>query len=101
MANGFKTGGRKTGTPNKKTNSLMELIEKHHKGFDPVIELINLYKDPQTLVDLKITILKEISSYIYPKRKAIEADIKTDTIDPISRRIDQPIEELLKELYAN
>jgi len=78
MPQGFKAGGRKKGTPNKKTQNLMELIEEKHKGFDPVLEMINIYMDNATPTDLKVNILKDITPYIYPKRKSIEADINTD-----------------------
>lgn len=102
MANGHKTGGRKAGTLNKKTQTLIEKIEKHHKGYDPILKMIDIAENENTAIDIRVNILKEISSYIYPKRKAIEADIQTNEVkDPIQHRIDTPIEDLIKELKQN
>lgn len=71
MAKGIKTGGRTKGTPNKKTINIQELLETEFEGFNPVRELITIYKtDIETAQ--KIVILKELSNYIYPKRKAID-----------------------------
>ena len=72
MTKGQKTGGRQKGTPNKRTQNLVELIEASHGDFDPVLELINIYKDTKTPLELKTSILKDLMPYIYPKRKAIE-----------------------------
>ncbi len=80
MAKGIKTGGRQKGTPNKRTNSVKELLEDNFEGFNPVVELIQLYKSDVD-VSQKISILKELSSYVYPKRKAIDFNL-TDT-EPI------------------
>lgn len=64
-----KTGGRKAGVPNKKTQDLMEKCEA--QGFDPFQAMINIAihsNDP----NFKFSALKEICQYIYPKRKALE-----------------------------
>lgn len=74
MAKGIKTGGRQKGTPNKRTNSVKELLETEFEGFNPVVELINLYKADTVDTIQKITILKELSNYVYPKRKAIDCN---------------------------
>ena len=81
MAKDMKTGGRKAGTPNKKSTALKELIEENYEGFDPILELIAISKKDKTPTDLKISILKDVAQYIYPRRKAIEADI-TASIRP-------------------
>lgn len=80
MATGYKTigSGRKKGTPNKKTANLKELIEENYQGFDPIIELIAISKREKLPVDLKVSILKSVAEYVYPKRKAIEAEIETE-----------------------
>jgi hypothetical protein len=101
MPHGFKAGGRRKGTPNKKTQNLMELISEHHKNFDPVLELIDIFKNEKTPVDLKVNILKDITQYIYPKRKSIEADIKADTDIHSEYNINMPIDELISKLHRN
>jgi hypothetical protein len=62
-----KTGGRKKGTPNKKTAQFKEVLG----DFDTVIELKNLYATTDK-DDLKFAICKEFLKYEYPQRKAVE-----------------------------
>ena len=92
MAKGIKSGGRKAGTPNKKTMALKELIEENYEGFDPILELIAISQKEIVPTDLKVSILKDVAQYIYPKRKALEADIVA-TIEP-----ERTIEDVIKEI---
>ena len=66
-----KTGGRKKGTPNKKTAELQEILG----GFNPAEKLMELYNKSTTKDDLKVLICKELMKYIYPQRKAIDTNI--------------------------
>lgn len=72
-----KKGGRVAGTPNKRTQALTELKEKTRLDpldfFRAVLEadLSTLKGDAPTL-DQRLTAAKELASYLYPKRKAIE-----------------------------
>jgi len=54
MPRGFKAGGRKKGTPNKKTQTLQELIEEYYPSFDPILELIEISQQEDLQNDLKI-----------------------------------------------
>jgi len=101
MPHGFKAGGRIKGTPNKRTQNLAELIAKHHTNFDPILELINIYKDNKTPIDLKVNILKDIMPYVYPKRKSIEADITAIADIHNTYDLTLPIDELILELQRN
>lgn len=61
--------GRKKGTPNKKTLALEEVCAKHNcHPFEGMVIL------SQTTFDesIKLGCLKELCSYLYPKRKALE-----------------------------
>lgn len=103
MPNGFKAGGRTKGTPNKKTQNLKELIEENYSGFDPIIELIAISKRGNVPIDLKVSILKDVAQYVYPRRKAIEADITAETAitNPL-KTIDEIINEFtLKKSMQN
>lgn len=62
-----KTGGRKKGTPNKKTKELMEVLG----SFDPAEKLVQIYNETDNL-ELKAGICKDLLKYIYPQRKAVE-----------------------------
>ena len=66
--NGTKTGGRKKGTPNKKTTELMELLG----DYNPIQRLIEIAKDENTSLDMQVKINLDLLPYIYPKRKSID-----------------------------
>ena len=101
---GKKTGGRVKGVRNKKTQALVELIAEHYEGFDPVLEMIDIFKNEKTPVDLKVSILKDITPYIYPRRKSIEADVYTNVqgsgID-LSLSIEDLIEKANRQKLQN
>lgn len=80
--------GRKAGTPNKKTQDLMEKCEK--MGIDPFEGLLELSKcdDPS----IKLAALKEVCSFLYPKRGARGADTTLTVVQPAGPPI---TEELL------
>ena len=75
--NGIKTGGRKKGTPNKKTTELMELLG----DYNPVTRLIEIAKDENTPLDMQVKINLDLMPYIYPKRKSI--DMNTDDMPEV------------------
>ena len=67
-----KTGGRKKGTPNKKTlikagDLLVEL------DVNPIQKLIEIAESSETTTDQQIRCWQEISKYTYSKPKAEEA----------------------------
>lgn len=70
MANGRKTGGRKTGTPNKRTaevsNRLSEL------GCDPIEGMAKLAMDEGNSPELRGRMYAELAGFVVPKRKAID-----------------------------
>lgn len=68
--------GRQPGTPNKKTQSLMEMCEA--RGFSPFGALLELAQFAEDN-NLRFNALKEVSQYLYPKRRAIEHSGKIDT----------------------
>lgn len=65
-----KTGGRKKGTPNKKTAELQEILG----SFNPAEKLMDLYQKTDK-EDLKVLICKELMKYVYPQRKAVDTNI--------------------------
>ncbi len=78
-----KTGGRKLGTPNKKNVDQVERIESlcEQYNFDPLRSLFEIATDKSILLELRISVLKEITQYVYSKRKSIEID---NFLDPIA-----------------
>lgn len=63
-------GGRKAGTPNRRTQSLIDKCEE--LGVDPFIGLLELAKDSDK--GIRMSALKELCQYVYPKRRAMELD---------------------------
>ena len=78
----MKTGGRKRGTPNKKTIAVQEQMEQ--LGFDPIESMIEISK--QAMSDKNYVLAgqmaKELAQYIYPKRKAVEHTTSEDSPFP-------------------
>lgn len=72
-----KLGGRRRGTPNKKTlvkadELLLEL------GINPIQRLVEIAESDSTSIDQKINCYKEIAKYTYPKLKSEESHIEQD-----------------------
>lgn len=61
-------GGRKKGTPNKKTQKLLDILES--KGLNVPEKIIELL--PKLDFKDQVTTLLSLMSYLYPKRKAVE-----------------------------
>jgi hypothetical protein len=69
MARGFKTGGRKKGTSNKRTKQLFDLIQEKYPDFDPLEAMIDIIQSPYTSSYLKAYCIKAILPYMHARRK--------------------------------
>ena len=67
---GEKTGGRKKGSPNKRTQSLIEKLEA--ANYCPVEDLLNIIRTEQLEPMDRANIDMKLMEYLYPKRKAVE-----------------------------
>lgn len=77
-----KSGGRKPGTLNKKTEDLMAICEsKGINVFEAMVELAVTEKD----TDKKFYKLTEVATYLYPKRKSVEHSGAIEGIEVIIR----------------
>lgn len=98
---GSKTGGRKAGTPNRKTNDVIELINNKYPNFNPILSLIEISQDQNIDLNIRTSCLKEIASYMFPKRKAIEIDANVNqevvSNNEISPSLKLKIDEILKK----
>lgn len=67
-----KTGGRKKGTPNKRTLEVQERLSA--LNFDPIEGMVVIAKQSMADGDLALAgaMCKELAQYVAPKRKAIE-----------------------------
>lgn len=66
---GVKTGGRVAGTPNRKTQTLLETCEA--KGLYPFEAMVDIALS-ETDNKLKFEFLEKLSQYLFPKRRPSE-----------------------------
>lgn len=81
MANttGKKFGGRKKGTPNKKTQEVLATLEE--LGCDPIRGMALIALDDKNDIKLRSDMFKELAQYVAPKRKSIEHTGGVDLMD--------------------
>ena len=70
MALGQKTGGRKKGTPNKRTQEIQAKLET--LGCDPIEGMARIATDETNPPELRLKAYSDLAPYLYPKRKAVE-----------------------------
>lgn len=70
MATGRKTGGRRVGTPNKRTAEVLARLTA--LGCDPIEGMAHLAMDKSNSPELRGRMFAELSGYCYPKRRAVE-----------------------------
>lgn len=69
-----KTGGRRAGTPNKKTVERQRAIEViRASGKDPISFFADLLRNEGAPLDLRFQAAKELAPYVHPKLASIEA----------------------------
>ena len=65
-----KTGGRRSGTPNKRQHELVVKLEQ--LGCDPIAGLAQIAMASETAPELKVRCYAELAQYVHAKRKAVE-----------------------------
>jgi hypothetical protein len=81
MALGKKSGGRRVGSPNKRTVELKELLKSKYPDWDPVLQLAAVAQNTEVELALRVQCAKEVAPYLYPKRKSTE--ISAATQEPV------------------
>jgi len=66
---GQKTGGRKAGTPNKRTQDIADRLGA--MGCDPIEGMALLAMDEKNSPELRGRMFSELAQYVAPKRKAV------------------------------
>ncbi len=61
-----KTGGRAKGTPNKRTQSVMERLEA--LGCDPIAGMAKIAMNTKNRIELRGQMYKELAQYVAAKR---------------------------------
>lgn len=78
---GYRRGGRAKGTPNKRTQSVIDKLAK--LDFDPLESLARLAIDAKKEGDkqMEFHASKELAQYVAPKRKAMEMTAEVTNVD--------------------
>lgn len=72
MPIGRKTGGRRRGTPNRRTQDVRELLAM--LNCDPIEGMAKIAMDANNPVEIRARMYAELAGYVAPKRKAIQVD---------------------------
>lgn len=70
VALGRKTGGRRAGTPNRRSIEFLDKLTE--LNLDPLAELVAISKNSDVTAELRARILMDLMGYVYPKRKALQ-----------------------------
>lgn len=73
MAIRQKTGGRSKGTPNKRTQEVIDKLGK--LGCDPIEGMARIAMDQSNSIELRARMYSELACYVAPKRKSVESQI--------------------------
>jgi hypothetical protein len=75
MATGYKTGGRRAGTPNRRTQEVRDQLEA--LGCDPIEGMARLALDQANPPELRARMYSELAQYVAPKRKSVDLSSST------------------------
>ena len=77
-----KTGGRKAGTPNKRTLEIQDKLEA--LGCDPIEGMAQIAQQAMSENNLHLAgqMYKELAQYVAPKRKSIEMSTDVRSLAP-------------------
>lgn len=78
MARGMKTGGRSAGTPNKRTQEVVERLQG--LDCDPIEGMARIAMDKGTPLELRGRMYAELAQYVACKRKAMEIRTVEDKV---------------------
>ena len=92
MAFGHKTGGRRAGTPNRRTLELVERLEQ--LGCDPLAAVANIASDASIAPELRLRAAGELLPYLYPRRKAVDLSVESHNA-PVQELSDHCLMQLI------
>ena len=94
--NGIKTGGRKKGTPNKRTQQVIDIL--NNLDCNPIEGLVSIAKIAMEKQDYALagSMYKELSQYAFPKRRAVEVSAEMNQDISINELTDQQRRNLKK-----
>ena len=83
MALGRKTGGRRPGTPNRRTLDVIERLDA--LGCDPIAGMAQIALNEAAPVEVRARMYAELAQYVAPKRKAVEHDFSAEAAAALSQ----------------
>lgn len=72
-----KAGGRQKGTPNKRTQMVMDKLKE--MGCDPVEGLAKIALDDENPIELRAKCMSDLMPYAYPKLKQTDMNVNATT----------------------
>ena len=95
---GERRGGRKKGTPNKKTSDIQKRLDA--LGCDPLEGMAKIAEEAMEKKSYSLALMayKELAQYVAPKRKSVEMKAEVQAIDITEELTDQQRENLKKVL---
>lgn len=87
----MKTGGRKAGTPNRRTVEVQQKLDA--LGCDPIEGMAQLAMDDTNSPELRARMFAELAQYVAPKRKALQLSGKEFTPVTFNIGIKKPNDE--------
>jgi hypothetical protein len=77
---GERRGGRQKGTPNRKTQSVMDRLEA--LGCDPIEGMARIAMDETIDLSIRAQMFKELAQYVAPKRRALDMQADMNMAPP-------------------
>ena len=80
-------GGAREGSGRKRNKAFLmtKLKEMYGEDFDPIIAMCEIAVNPENDDTLKLSALKEVAGYVYPKLKSVE--VTGDADNPIATSV--------------
>ena len=69
-----KTGGRRAGTPNRRTRDLLDMIRGQFPNYHPVLAMCAIATDESLSMELRFAAHREVAQYVAAKRKSVELE---------------------------
>ena len=79
MAKGYKTGGRKKGTPNKDKQVLRDKLKESFPDYDPILAMAEMAQDTSLEASIRVTCHKSVAEYTYPKMRPVDCHEEEDS----------------------
>lgn len=83
---GERRGGRKRGSPNKRTLDVIDKLAALR--CDPIAGMALIALDEKNSVEIRARMFSELAQYVAPKRKALEHSAEPGAIEALLARID-------------